>query len=253
MRTLFTILFSTFLISIGFGQQIDIESERIYNVSEVIVNSFDGCCTKKGYKGKYQFNDIGQCIKSEHFFKRKHLSTKIYLYNEFDRLTHEIETYSINDKNRVDTNLIRYKLNNDGLILYKSNILTPKDSIITFYYDYNEFDKPKKIVRQLNPKYEWTQILTYDSLGRIVLLERLENDTLKTSEIRKYNKFDDLIYSLLPELVGKEKGDYAIFIGGKRIDAEEYYEYEYDELNRWTKKYIIIKNKKNLLETREYK
>ena len=63
----------------------------------------------------------------------------------------------------------------------------------------------------------------------------------------------DLCYSLIPSIVGKEDEPLAIWFGGNRHAPEERYEYTYDNQNRWTKKYLVYKDKRVLHEKRKYK
>jgi hypothetical protein len=72
-------------------------------------------------------------------------------------------------------------------------------------------------------------------------------------EEKRYNTKGDLSYSIIPDLVGKDKKGLAIFIGGNRFSAIEEYEYVYDNLNRWTEKFVVFENKKLLFEKRKYK
>lgn len=71
--------------------------------------------------------------------------------------------------------------------------------------------------------------------------------------------YGDKIYSNVPTLLDKETGKMVLFIVGRnytgcrRYSIIEVYEYKYDELNRWTEKYVVFDNRKVLLEKRIYK
>lgn len=237
----------------GFGQSFDVEAEKVSSVSELEIKSFSGCTDKKGYRAVYYFHANEQAYKSEHYFKRKLLSVHEYYFNENGLLTRNVETYSINEENRTNTTHYRYELNEQSQILKKATVFGPNLITTEYYMDYNAIGKPEKIRTKTSSQKEWTQILTYDSQGRVIKLENLESDTLIINELREYNVDDDLVYSIMPQLEGKENDSLAIWIGGDRLAAEEFYEYTYDELNRWTEKYVIVNNHRILLETRKYK
>ena len=93
----------------------------------------------------------------------------------------------------------------------------------------------------------------YDTFGNECKIEKVENDSLITLEEKRYNAKGDISYSIIPDLVGKDKKELAIFIGGNRFSAVEEYEYVYDSMNRWIEKYVVFENKKLLIEKRKYK
>ncbi len=238
------------------AQSFDVENERLLNVSKLTVKSFNGCA-KKGFKSIYYFNDKGQAIKSEYYFKRQKRSVRNYLYDEHNNLTHNIEIYSINDKNRIDTNFIKYQYDNKGRVIIKTEILGKNDYASDYYSNFNDFDEPRKIETiYRSGKDTLIQILSYDTLGRITEIQNFNGDSLFIFEIRGYNLQGDLNYSLLPwaeELEQDKEGDKSYLIWFIRYAAEEYYQYTYDEQNRWTKKYLVIKDRKALIEKRKYK
>lgn len=248
----------TLLLTFKFcvAQTFDIENERLLNVSKLTVKSFIGCA-KKGSKTIYYFNDKGQAIKSEYYFKRQKRSVRKYLYDEHNNLTHNIEIYSINDKNRIDTTFIKYQYDIEGRVIIKSGIRGKNNYTSDYYSNFNDFDEPCKIEKNYSKdKDTLIQILSYDSLGRVTEIQNFNGDSSFIYEIRGYNLQGDLNYSLLPwaEELKQEKGrDNSYLIWFIRYAAEEYYQYTYDEQNRWTKKYLIINDRKALLEKRKYK
>ena len=254
MKKLTIIALLTLTINLCLAQSFDVENDRLPGVSTLTIKSFNGCCTKKGYRAKYYFNDQGQAINSKNFFRLKKLSEFEYRYDSLGNLTHKIQTYSINDKDRVDTNSTQYVYDSDKRIIKKTEWTSSEHSWTEEYKDFNNFDKPTKTIFYSSSNNDTSvQVVKYNQIGRVSLVMYQEADSLRTTEILDYNKQGNLSYSLIPSIVGKENGPLAIWVGGSRHAPEERYDYSYDNQNWWTEKYVIYKDKKVLLETRKYK
>ena len=232
------------------AQSIDVATERFPTVKKLIIKSFNGC-VKKGYRTVYLFDDKGQAIESSSYLKRKLLAKYKYVYNDKGLLTEKIQTYSINDKKRTDTTRFIYEFDLNARLLSKSKYFGIWTSTET-YQDFDANGFPTTVISTFDNK---TTVFRkeYNSIRRETRRQKVENDTIITFEENRYNQYGDIIYSILPTVVGEETNGLALFIGGNRHSAVEKYEYTYDSLNRWTEKYLVFDGKKVLHEKRLYK
>ena len=195
MRRIISAALFIIIQQFGFGQSFDVEKEKIVSASELEIKAFNSGVDKKGYRAIYYFTENGKAFKSEHFFKRKLLSVHEYYYNEYGLLTRNVETFSVNEKNRNNTTHYRYELNEQGQILMKASVFGPGLFFTNYYMNYNAMGKPEKIKTENSTQEEVTQVLTYDSLGRAIQFASLVNDSLVVREIREYNIDGELVYS----------------------------------------------------------
>lgn len=249
-------LIALLILAVNFcpAQTFEVKNDKFKDVSTLVIKSFNGCCAKKGFRAKYYFNDKGHAIKSEHFFRRQKRAVYEYQYDSLGNLTYEIQTYSINHKERTDTNLTHYEYDSQMRIIKEIYWTSPEHSWTDIYSDFHKFNKPMNVISYSSTNRDTTtQVLEYNQKGLLTKIQYLENDSLKTSEILDYNTQGDLSYSLIPSVVGKENEPLVIWIGGNRHAPEERYEYTYDEQNRWIEIFVVYKDKKVLLETRKFK
>jgi hypothetical protein len=244
-----TILFQ--LTTISFGQSINVENEKFPGTKKLIVKSFNSCCAQKGYKAIYYFDSSGRTIKSSNYFKRQLQASYEYHYNEKGLLTEKIKVYDINNKSNKDTTKFHYKIDHMDRVITKTEYFGSWSSVET-YSDFDTLNNPTKIIHSFN-KNTFVEQRKYNSLGQEILNQRLTNDTITSIEESKYNQFGDKIYSNMPTLIDKETGKMIRLIGGTRHWFLEEYNYTYDDLNRWTEKYVVYDNKNVLLEKRIYK
>jgi hypothetical protein len=244
-----TLLF--LLTSVSFGQSIDVENEKFSGTKKLIIKSFNSCCAQKGYKAIYYFDSIGRTIKSSNYFKRKLLASYEYRYNDKGLLTEKIMVYDINIKARKDTTKFTYTFDQKDRVTTKTEHFGNWTAIET-YTDFDPLNNPTTIIHSFNNNI-LVEKRQYNSLGQQILNQRLTNDTITSIEESKYNKFGDKIYSNMPTLIDKETGKMVRLIGGTRHWFLEEYLYTYDNLNRWTEKYVVYDNKNILLEKRIYK
>lgn len=250
MRILiFIILFTSTLITVG--QSIDVESEKFREINKLTVKSFNGCCSKKGYRVIYYFDGEGNAIKSMNYFKRKRLASYVYKYDNNGLLVEKIQTYDINNKGRIDTTRYDYSFASKNRMLSKSEY-SGKWSVELKYKDFDSNNNPQTVIRTFNNSTTITK-RKFDSQNRIVHIQRFENDTIDFEEEIRYNESNDIVYSYIPTIIDKETGKMVVLIGGNRHSATESFDYKYDNKNRWIEKYVIFNNKKVLLEKREYK
>jgi len=231
------------------GQSIDIEKEHFRKVRSIEVSSFNSSCAEKGFRAVYVFDSSGCAIESQHYFKRELRAKYKYLYNSSRLLTQKIQVFDINNKIRIDSTHYYYTIDTEGKISSKTMIFG-MDKRFWQKCNYSHFDKhgfPETVVVENEHGEKSTDCITYDTLGHITLIKKLDNDSLKTIEERKYNSFGDVIYSNWPPFA------YGSWAGGSRYSVVEIYEYTYDKQNRWTEKYVICDGKKILLDKRKYR
>ena len=205
------------------GQSIDIETEHIKPAKKVEIKYYNGC-VKNGFRTIYTFNDRGQIIDCKQFFKKELRAKFNYVYNEVGLLTEKIEVYDINNKNRVDSTHYSYETDTKGRMLSKTMLFGNNRFYWKYYYkDFNEYGFPKMVISENERKEKNIQQITYDTLGNILLIQKIENDSIITIEERKYNNYSDIVYSVLPTIVGHKTKGLAVFLGGYRMSAIENY------------------------------
>lgn len=250
MRILILLILSSLELTI-LGQSIDVNTEKFIGTNELTVKSFNGCCSKKGYKAIYNFDKEGNAVKSSNYFRRKHLASYVYKYADNGPLIEKVQTFDINNKNRVDTTRYIYNYDSVGRIISEIENFGTWQVKKTFS-DFDSNNNAQTVLRTFD-KWTTTTKRTFDSHSRIILKQTYENDTLDFQEEIRYNENDDIIYSYIPTFIDKETGKMVVLIGGNRHSVTETYEYKYDNKNRWIEKYVIFEKKKILLETRDYK
>lgn len=243
------ILFTSTLITLG--QSIDVESEKFKGIEKLTVKSFNGCCSKKGYRAIYNFDKEGNAIKSMNYYKRKHLASYVYKYGDSGLLIEKIQTYDINNKERVDTTRYDYSYDSNNRVISKTKYFG-RWQVDNKYSDFDSNNNAQTVVRTFNNSVTITK-RTFDSQNRIIRKQSFENDTLDFEEEIRYNEHNDIAYSYIPTLLDKETGKMVTLIGGNRHSVTETFEYKYDNKNRWIERHVLFDNKKVLLEKRDYK
>lgn len=243
------ILFTSTLITLG--QSIDVESEKFKGIEKLTVKSFNGCCSKKGYRAIYNFDKEGNAIKSMNYYKRKHLASYVYKYGDSGLLIEKIQTYDINNKERVDTTRYDYSYDSNNRVISKTKYFG-RWQVDNKYSDFDSNNNAQTVARTFNNSVTITK-RTFDSQNRIIRKQSFENDTLDFEEEIRYNEHNDIAYSYIPTLLDKETGKMVTLIGGNRHSVTETFEYKYDNKNRWIERYVLFDNKKVLLEKRDYK
>lgn len=233
------------------GQSIDVESEKIVEIEKLTVKSFNGCCSKKGYRAIYHFDKKGNAVKSMNYYKSKHLASYVYKYGDNGLLVKKIQTYDINNKDRVDTTRYEYSYDSNNRVVSKTESFG-RWKVDEKYENFDSNNNAQTVIWTLENSKAITQ-RKFDAENRIVHIQRFRNDTLDFEEAIRYNEFDDIVYSDIPTLLDKETGKMVMLIGGNRHSVTETFEYKYDNKKRWVKKYVIFDNKKVLLEKRDYK
>lgn len=250
MNKLLLSILIMFLTLIVKGQSIDVEKEKFPRIKKLEVKSYNGC-VKKGYRSVYLFDTKGQATESSNYFKKKLLAKYKYRYNEKGLLIEKIQTFDINNKNKKDTTNFIYEFDEKERMISKSEFFG-KWVVLENFQDFNDNGCPTKIISTFDNKTT-TYKIEYDSIGHKIKIQKFINDSAIVLERKRFNAQGDISYSIIPDLVGKDKKGLAIFVGGNRYSAIEEYEYVYDKLNRWIEKYMVFENKKLLIEKRKYK
>jgi hypothetical protein len=247
-RILFSILIILLTLTTK-SQSIDVESEKFPGIKKLEVKSYNGC-VKEGYRAVYLFDNKGQATESSNYFKKKLLAKYKYRYYEKGLLIEKIQTFDINNKNKIDTTKFIYEFDEQGRVISKSEFFG-QWVVLENFQNFNNKGFPTRVIRTFDNKTTTIQ-KEYDTLGNESKIQKVENDTIITLEEKRFNTQGDISYSIIPDLVGKDKKGLAIYIGGNRFSAIEEYEYVYDNSNRWTEKYVVYEGKKLLIEKREY-
>lgn len=245
----------TLIIGVSIAQQVsELNEERLVGVSTLTIKLFNGGGVEKGFKEKYHFNDQGLATSAKFFFKHQKRSVYEYEYDHMGNPKYSIQTFSINDKSRIDSTVSIFEYDSKKRPIKKMYYTSSHENVYSeIYSNFNQFDKPNKKTYISSQGDTSTHILEYNQNGLITKIQYLRNDSLETKEVRRYNENGDLCYSLIPSLIGKEDEQFAIFVSGNRYAPEEHYEYNYDNQNRWTEKYLVYKDNKVLLYTRKYR
>ncbi len=251
MRKIITSVFIILLTLTIRSQSIDVEIERFPDTKKLEVKSFNGCCAKKGYRAVYLFDNKGQAIELSNYFKRKLLAKYKFTYNEKGLLTEKVQLFDINNKNKVDTTKYIYEFDEQERLVSKSEYFGQWE-LLEKFQNFNNKGFPTTTIRTFDNKTT-TYKIEYDSIGHEIKTRKAANDSVIILEEKRYNAQGDISYSIIPDIVGKDKKGLAIFVGGNRYSAIEEYEYIYDNLKRWIEKYVVFENKKILIEKRKYK
>lgn len=226
-----------------FGQTIDVEIEKFPKTEKLIVKSYNGCCSKKGYRAEYFFDNVGKPISSNHYFK-----SELRAINKYNNKGFLIEVIRIFDIGKKDTTKYEYTFDTNERITSKV-IKSWNWSITENYLDFDSLNNPQTTVRVYD---KWKTVIrkTYDSLNNVISKQIFENDTLVGQVFSTYNNHGDLIFNNIQTFIKK---DIEKMETHKSQNIIEKYFYTYDNLNRWTKKYVVIGNREILLEKRIYK
>ena len=250
-RQTFVLVILLFLTNGSFGQSIAVESEKFPGSKKLIIKSYNGCCVQKGFKSIYYFDDNGRTIKSFNYFKRQLIESYEYRYNDKGLLIEKTMVSDLNNNARTDTTKFVYSLDEKGRVISKTEYFG-QWTATEMYSDFDSFNNPQIVTNSFN-NISYIEKRQFNSSGQQTSNQRLEDDSIIQIEESQYNQYGDKIFSNVPTLADKKTGKMIMLIGGNRHWFLEEYEYTYDKLNRWIKKYVIYDNKKVLLETRIYK
>ena len=234
-----------------FGQRFDIETQRIKGIKKLVEYYFDGCDANTDARTRYEFDFAGN-VRKEFNYSNNRLSSQFqYDYNEKDLLIREIKI--LNNDNGGDNDTIKYSYKFDNLerIIFKE--IKGRTWVKTYLFqDFDSANNAQTIVES-GKKFSTTYKKKFNKQNLPTSIQTIEMDSIIRIEEINYNDFGDPIYSYVPTLLDNSTGKMFWLIGGNRHSVIEKYEYKYDDLNRWTEKYVIYDNKKLLVRKRLYR
>lgn len=194
----------------------------------------------------------GLIIKRKSYFGCELRGVWKFYYDNYNNLVKEVDTYDINDGkvNRVKTYILTYtdslltKWEQDGV------------EVVEEYHNHNKLGKPL-LITSFSRYFHSSKTLEYDQNQNIIkktdtttYYDNPENDIEIRVTTYRYNKFNDVIEIHRKIKTGQKL---PIIIGGYQELDHEYYKYEYNENEHWTKKYMFIDDEMRLIITRKYK
>lgn len=206
----------------------------------------------------YKFELNNGKIKSQENYERDILAYKsIFSYDSINSIEYEIKLYDRNNSYKIDTVSIEQKVFNEKRELIK---LLFKGKEVKKYSNHNSNGLPQLEESLVN--FDFNKIeYTYDSKNNITEkkiytnyfdeISLKENDSIQIETINfKYNKYNNVIQL---KRSFKFPVKFPIIYGGGRSHYEsEAFQYEYNKIGLWTKKYWIINGRKLLIEKRKF-
>jgi hypothetical protein len=233
------------------GQQFDIESEKVKGVKKLVEYYFDGCDVVDWSRTRYEFDFDGNAVREFNYTNRKLESKCQYDYNNRGLLLKIIRTVYRKELELLDTTFYSYEF--DSIGRKKSTLISNGTSVLTLLYlDFDSANNAQTIIVS-GKHFKTTYKKKFNQFNKPTEIETFEYDSLVRREEIKYNEFGDICYSYIPTLLDKSTGTMYRLIGGNRHSITETYEYKYDDLNRWTEKYVIYDDKRILAMKRLYK
>lgn len=234
-----------------FGQAFDAETEKIKGINKLVEYYYNGSNSENISKAEFEFDKEGNVIKAFYYNSRTLVSQNDYHYDEKGLLVQVIE-FIFGNRSRTDTINYTYKFDSKNRIICKEKI-QPKWIVTTIFQD---FDTNGNAQTEINSTIYRTVIskIKFNSHSQPIYKQKILNNSIFEIEETEYNKFGDIECSYIPTLLDKLTGkEIKIeFLLKNRYSVVENYEYKYDELDRWTERYVIHKRRKVLLNKRIY-
>lgn len=176
-----------------------------------------------------------------------------FFYDEKFNVIKETIKIGMSD-DEYNTIIVNHKLT------YNHKNLVRKESKEIFwiflYSNFNKLNKPK-IIESLGKNKQTKELMKYDLNGNILKRTEIsyytETKDIEKTEITSY-KYDR--YNNVTEIhrSSSPKIEYPIImIGGPYLHEKEFYKYEYNENNLWTKKVCLINGNELYIWQRKYK
>lgn len=235
-----------------FGQAFDAETEKIKGIKKLVEYYYNRSNSENISKAEFEFDNEGNVINAFYYYSRTLVSQNEYHYDENGLIVQVIEKELGNNKSRTDTINYKYKFDSNKRIIYKEKIQS-KWIVTTIFQD---FDTNGNAQTEINSTIYRSVIskIKFNSQNQPIHKQKILNNSIFEIEEIEYNKFGDIVYSYIPTLLDKLTGkEIKIELLLKnRYSTIENYEYKYDELDRWTERYVNYKRKKILLNKRIY-
>jgi hypothetical protein len=234
------------LIPITIKAQLFVDNELISNTVTIKGKYFNGS-GGGGYWSLDYLDSIGRVTKAESYHKKQLMAQHKKIYDSHNNILFDIQTYDVNNPERIDTNKYEYKYSGNRIV-YQYRKLNDNDSSVTelinnegdsilVYKEVNYYYKPKT---RKSDVYETIYTLTFrkNLLARNEILDKQNN----SKEIRTYEYFNNgrlkrRVINRIPEPKIK-----LVYIGGPGSD-DEYYKYKIDIKDRVKRFYRIINGK----------
>ena len=229
---------------------------ELYPNVEVIKGKYYNGTGGRGYWSLDYVDSLGRIYKKESYRKKQLMARNELIYDNHNNKIFDIQTFDINNPERIDTNRYEYKYAGN-LISYQYRKLSDVDSTVVELIE-NRRDSLLKYHEKafyFRPKTGKTDIYeTFYSLS-------FQNDLLINKEIfnKKENSVENKSYEYfengrlkrrtikrIPEL--KIKG---VYTGGPGSD-DEFYEYKLDSKGRIKTFYLIVNSKKYKIAVYKY-
>ncbi|AYQ32469.1 hypothetical protein [Runella sp. SP2] len=241
-----------FLFSNSSFGQIFNKKELHPGFKKIITKQFNGT-GGKGYWNLKNIDSIGRISSIEYFKKSNLLSKNIYKYNINNDEILAISAFDINNPNRVDTiSVTEYKYDENSQITNSktimgqttktTNLINSSSDTLKAYeeiiYTKSRITSKDNLTVHLNHLNQIKRLNIVDLISKnheIHYREYYNNGRLRRRKIERFPK---------PEMD-------IIYVGGPGSD-DETYKYKYYKNGKLKKFYIIIKNKKYLLESYKY-
>lgn len=243
MKILILLMFFSLALN-GLSQFIDVETEKFKGVKQLTIKTF-GQGTR-GYRTIYYFDEKGNAQESLYYFKHDQTASYIYKYNDLGLITEAVlslvsgkdfgrDVYSYDSKNRLIAR-------------------TSWSKKCKVEESYEDFDLNNNALTSVWTDDQSTTVTKrkFDSLNRIILIEKFIDDSLIYKENLRYNAKGDIVYSYIPTFHYKGIVTMNDLLYFNRRSMIETYKYKYDKQNRWTKKWVMFDNRKVLTEKRKY-
>ncbi|MTB53533.1 hypothetical protein [Lewinella sp. W8] len=178
-------------------------------------------------------------------------------YDDHNNVLFDVETYSINDPARIDTNRWEYQYRGDR-IRFQYRKLSDHDSTVIklvknqgdTLLQYREEAHYYRLSTGVTDVFETVYTLAY-SEGRLIKKEEFDVNQ-NARKITQYSYYDHGRIKRKQIDRIPESADEPVYVGGPGSDDESY-EYKLDDAGRVTKFYKIIGGRKFLIATYRYR
>jgi hypothetical protein len=256
MKHLFIIVLIVLLVPNAIKAQLFVDNAIIPNTSTVKGRYYNGS-GGRGYWSLDYLDSIGRLIMKESYYKKKLMARHKIVYDSHNNKLFDIQTYDVNNSERIDTIKYEYKYTGNRII-YQYRKLAVNDSSVTkliknegdsifVYQEMNYYYRPKTGKSDL---YETIYTLTNrkNQLIRNEILDKQNN----SKEIETYEYYDDgrLMRRLIQRI--PEPKLKSVYTGGPGSD-DEYYKYKFDSKDRIKKFYKIIDGRRYKIAVYSFK
>jgi hypothetical protein len=210
-----------------------------------------------GYWTSELLDSLGRTVEKKNYRHIKLLAKWVFIYNQNNDLTFEIQNYDINNQNEIDTFRYLYSYDNQKIIKQLINY-TSYDSTVTrlisiqgdSIFNYQCIDYHYRVDKNLLETFEKNYILTFKE-GLLIKKEEFEpSNKCMTITIFEYYNNGKLKRRTIERIPDPEIK--SVYVGGPGADDMSY-EYKYDSFGRVIEYFIIIEGRKYKMTEYKYK